>query len=122
MLPAEARERCAALESLASVPQPEALVRDLHGRLCAASAAAGVPSASAMDLATAAALLGRDAANSFGVCYLQCLAVGSSLQGQHQLSPSLWHHQTPHGQPGWVNNPKCDVGEPAHAQDPWRHF
>ena len=55
------------LGSLASVPQPGALVSELQSRLVAASAAAGVPSASAMDLSTAAGLLGREAANSFGV-------------------------------------------------------
>ena len=93
---AEAQKRCAALESLASVPQPEALVTELHARLEAASAAAGIPSASAMDHATAAALLGREAANSFGVrglsrrapCILSCNDRTSSL-----LRSSVQHCQ-----------------------------
>ena len=50
------------------MPQPEALVQELHGRLVAAAAAAGVPADAAIDPATAGALLGREAANSFGVC------------------------------------------------------
>ena len=64
---AEARDRWLALGDLASVPQPEELVRELHGRLTAAATAAGVSPASAMDLATTGLLLRRDAANSFGV-------------------------------------------------------
>jgi len=72
---ADARDRFAALESLASVPQPEALVRELHGRLVSASVAAGVPAAIAMDVALAGALLGREAANSFGVCEFNSPAV-----------------------------------------------
>jgi len=64
---AGAQDRFAALESLASVPQPKALLRELHGRLVSAAAAAGVPATLAMDVALAEALLGREAANSFGV-------------------------------------------------------
>ncbi len=79
--------RCAALESLASVLQPEALVRDLHGRLRAAAATAGVPPASAMDLATAATLLGCDAANSFGVrSLLDGWHPARRLQRYHRLA------------------------------------
>ena len=93
---AGAQERFTALESLASVSQPEALVRELHGRLVSAAAAAGVPAALAMDVALAGALLGREAANSFGVCNFTSLDLDLYSSGVCRRASSLPRAGKPH--------------------------
>ena len=107
---AGSRQRWAALLSLASGPQPDALVAELHARLLAAAAACRVSPADAMDQQTAGRLLGIEAVNSFGVMGVTGAGGERSLRGSgiyaqaamlnHECLPNVARSAAEHPLPG----------------------